>query len=328
MKKAVFLILSACLCAVVALAQDTTSGAAANQGQSASAMQSPDAVGNTIRGCLSGSSGNFTLTDQNGTQYRLVGDDTALTSKAGHEVEVNGTQNRSMETTNANGEEMARAGNNFQVSDVKDISSNCHTNPGSAAQPMNESTRPGDEANPKGTGTTEPPRPQLLAQAQQPASPAGTGEDQNTNSSGSMSSPTTSTSQSSQSVDSAPQQSNPPVSSQTPAAQNPPTNSNSQLGSTPANAVGTTPGEAERNAQAAQQGQLSTNPQTGVTTGRGVNNQGVNNPSQTVPPPNANPPQTNNNDQNKPLYERQATDIPWASHSGTTDQNSNVTPPR
>jgi hypothetical protein len=75
----------------------------------------------------------------------------------------------------------------------------------------------------------------------------------------------------------------PPVTSHTPAASNSPTESDSQGGSSPANQTDMTPGQANRDAQAARQGELNTNPKTGETTGRGVDNQGVNNPSQTNP---------------------------------------------
>ena len=131
----------------------------------------------------------------------------------------------------------------------------------------------------------------------------------------------------------------PPVTSQTPASATPPTTgatppestsatpaANSQVGTSPANNTGMTESQANHDAQAARQGELNTNPQTGEATGRGVNNQGVNNPSTTSPnavptsrnsaTTTSNTPPPNANEQNKPLYERQATDIPWASSSG------------
>jgi len=133
-------------------------------------------------------------------------------------------------------------------------------------------------------------------------------------------------------------QATPPVTSQTPATQSSPNqNATPQPGTSPANNTGMTESEANHDAQAARQGELNTNSQTGDTTGRGVNNQGVNNPSTTNPSavpsspnsatPSSTQPQSNANDQNKPLYERQATDIPWATHSGTDTGNTGTPAP-
>ena len=45
-----------------------------------------------IKGCLSGSNGGYTLTDDNGTQFFLSGDSTGLAPYVGKEVRVNGRQ--------------------------------------------------------------------------------------------------------------------------------------------------------------------------------------------------------------------------------------------
>ena len=45
----------------------------------------------TVEGCLSGSNGNFTLSDKNGTSYQLTGDTAKLSEHLGHEVKVTGT---------------------------------------------------------------------------------------------------------------------------------------------------------------------------------------------------------------------------------------------
>src|SRR5579859_5624676 len=44
-----------------------------------------------IEGCLSGSNGNYTLTDKNGTAYQLSGDTSKLADHVGHEVKITGT---------------------------------------------------------------------------------------------------------------------------------------------------------------------------------------------------------------------------------------------
>jgi hypothetical protein len=260
-----------------------------------------------IRGCLSGSAGNFTLTDQNGMQYKVLGDDSALGAKVGHEVEITGTENQSTEASSQSGETMEHASNSVQASNVREVASRCKMG-GAASEPSSDS----NGMNPKRTPeTTEPsqPRPQEMAMLLP--------QDSRQSSSGRP-------------------QTSPPVTSQTPATSTSPTNPNSQVKSSPANDTGMSESEANHDAQAARQGELNTNPQNGQTTGRGVNNQGVNNPAQTSP--NAVPdsrnstsesqptPQANANDPNQPLYERPATDVPGANHSSSNNGATTTTP--
>ncbi len=301
MKQAFWFGLSMLLAAGMAFAQDTSMQNPATSSQSSSTQST------VIRGCLSGSAGNFTLTDQNGMQYKVLGDDSALSAKVGHEVEISGTENQSTAAASQGGETTAHASNSVQASNVREVASRCKMGSSNGEQPASDS----NGMNPKGTPeTTEPSQPQpqemaMLLPQDLPQSSSGQ--------------PKTS----------------PPVTGQTPATSASPTNPNSQVGNSPANNTGMTESEANHDAQAARQGELNTNPQNGQTTGRGVNNQGVNNPKQTNP--NAVPdsrnstsgtatPQSNANDQNKPLYERQATDIPWASHSGSNSGTTTATP--
>src|ERR1041385_6535067 len=51
--------------------------------------------GNVIEGCLSGSAGNWTLTDQSGKTYQLSGDTSKLSDHVGHHVRLMGTDNSS-----------------------------------------------------------------------------------------------------------------------------------------------------------------------------------------------------------------------------------------
>ncbi len=53
----------------------------------------PTATGaqTTVQGCLSGSSGNYILTDKNGNTYQLTGDTSKLNEHVGHEVQIKGT---------------------------------------------------------------------------------------------------------------------------------------------------------------------------------------------------------------------------------------------
>src|SRR5215469_4755802 len=68
--------------------------AAAGQAEQ-SAKDAGQAVNNAtkmkVKGCLSGSDGNYTLTDNSGTAYQLSGDTSKLSSHVGHEIQVTGT---------------------------------------------------------------------------------------------------------------------------------------------------------------------------------------------------------------------------------------------
>src|SRR6185437_12738770 len=66
----------------------------------ANAQGSSSASGQTtVQGCLSGSNGNYTLTqDTTGTTYTLTGDTSQLQQHIGHEVQITGTTGNSSST--------------------------------------------------------------------------------------------------------------------------------------------------------------------------------------------------------------------------------------
>src|SRR5437879_6333081 len=84
MRKAVLLSAAITLCAGLALAQDTPSnGASGQNGTTTTTTQTTtdqSTSSNTIRGCLTGTSGNYMLTDATGISYKIKGDDFLLSS--------------------------------------------------------------------------------------------------------------------------------------------------------------------------------------------------------------------------------------------------------
>lgn len=102
-----------------AVAQDTTSG---SQGSTSSRAGAGGQV--TVEGCLSGSSGNFTLTDKNGTAYQLTGDSTKLSEHVGHEVKITGTS-ASADASGSQTSASGSAGQTLQVTSMKHISKTC-----------------------------------------------------------------------------------------------------------------------------------------------------------------------------------------------------------
>jgi|SRR4051812_43939369 len=130
-----FLLLSVLLLGLSwAIAQDTTTqpNSAAGSGQ----MSQSSANGETtVQGCLSGSSGSYTLSDKNGTTYQLTGDTAKLSDHVGHEVKVTGTSNSSASTTGSSGASGAASGGTgsqqtLQVTSVKHVSKTCQAGSG------------------------------------------------------------------------------------------------------------------------------------------------------------------------------------------------------
>ena len=123
------LLLGACW----AVAQDTTNPTSPDPSQNSPTSASSSQTGATtasgataVEGCLSGASGNYTLTDKNGVAYQLTGDTAKLSEHVGHQVKITGTSSSASPggdgtaagTTNANSPTL-------EVSSVKHISKTC-----------------------------------------------------------------------------------------------------------------------------------------------------------------------------------------------------------
>ena len=77
---------------------------AAQAGSSASAQTNTSASEMTVEGCLSGSAGNFTLTDNAGKSYLLQGDTSKLSDQVGHQVQIKGTKVATASATTPSGD--------------------------------------------------------------------------------------------------------------------------------------------------------------------------------------------------------------------------------
>ncbi len=97
-----------------------------------------DSSSASIEGCLSGSAGNWLLTDQTGKTWQLAGDTSKLSDHVGHQVRIVGSDNSGSGSTapggvggsNApasSGTGSAGTQPTFSVKKVKMISSTCST---------------------------------------------------------------------------------------------------------------------------------------------------------------------------------------------------------
>jgi hypothetical protein len=137
MKKTLFCLSVGVICSAMALAQDTTTPA---QSTTATAV---DSNASSIQGCLSGSDGNYTLTqDGTGTTYKLVGMEPQLKKHVGHEVAITGsaaTSAGSASSATDQGQVQpssgVASGNSLQVSNVKMISSQCSSSANDTQSP-------------------------------------------------------------------------------------------------------------------------------------------------------------------------------------------------
>src|ERR1700688_4716963 len=108
MRKAMLLSAAITLCAALALAQDTPSAGASSQNGSTTTSTTKttttdqSTAGNTIQGCLTGTSGNYMLTDATGVTYKVKGDDSQLSANVNKQVEVIGAAGSSASASASN----------------------------------------------------------------------------------------------------------------------------------------------------------------------------------------------------------------------------------
>ena len=136
MKKMFLLLSVGMLCFSVAWAQDSTPA-----GQSAASSSNTSAGMNTVQGCLSGTDGNYLLTeDGTGATYKLMGSDNMLKKHLGHEVAVTGqAANDSGSQASASDQGQAQpaaGGTTIQVSNVKMVAKQCRGSAGGSQSPQ------------------------------------------------------------------------------------------------------------------------------------------------------------------------------------------------
>ncbi len=323
-KKAFYLSSAVLLAGAMGVAQTSTGGSSQDQDSSMAGQ----AAGAQLRGCLTGSDGNYTLTDHSGSIYHLVGGAAQLQNSVGHEVEVTGTPDA--RRTGARDDTATNTASSFQVTSAREVGARCDH--GSASGTMNNNSHPMSEQPPTtdhqpkgapGEGVPPQPQPQTMAMLQQPgssdmggASSASAGQNSQNGAATGNGTPGTP----------------PPVTSQTPAGSQSPTNPNSQLGAGTASQTGAS--TAAGASGAGQTGTESsttagTNPagaetsMTGTTSSTGAAGTSTAGAGASATP---NSPQSTQNDANKPLYERQATDVPWANHSGSSTTTTTPQP--
>ena len=111
----------------------STTGSSQTETASSGQMGSSHANGHmTVEGCLSGSSGNYTLTDKNGSTYQLTGDTAKLSEHVGHEVKVMGTSSSAATSGDGTTTGTTGSGNSqsLEVSSVKHVSKTCQNTGG------------------------------------------------------------------------------------------------------------------------------------------------------------------------------------------------------
>jgi hypothetical protein len=114
--------------------------AQADQNQTSPSDQTPTAQGDmtptnsggntTVQGCLSGSDGNYMLTDKNGMTYQLTGDTAKLTDHVGHEIKVTGSKSDSAMAPSGGGTDTAASKQTLQVSSFKHVAKTCSSGGG------------------------------------------------------------------------------------------------------------------------------------------------------------------------------------------------------
>jgi hypothetical protein len=127
-----YLLLSALLLAA-SLAAAQNSPGQTNLSQTSPSQTTTGNTGSqtTVQGCLSASNGNYTLTDNNGNGFQVIGDAAKLSEAVGHEVKIAGNLNSASASSgggspsNLTGQTSSSSLEVIQASSVKPIAKTC-----------------------------------------------------------------------------------------------------------------------------------------------------------------------------------------------------------
>jgi Protein of unknown function (DUF5818) len=106
---------------------DQSSPAQAAPSQSTDSMSQMGSGAQTVQGCLSGTDGNYTLTDKNGNTYKLTSDSAKLSEHVGHEIQVTGSASGGSTASGSSSDSMSSGAGSqtIQVTSVKHIAKTC-----------------------------------------------------------------------------------------------------------------------------------------------------------------------------------------------------------
>jgi hypothetical protein len=124
------LLLSVLLCASWAIAQNSPSQTNSTQSTPTQAATGDTGSQTTVQGCLSGSDGNYTLTDKNGNSFQLKGDTAKLSEHVGHEIKITGALNSASASSGGGSNTMGQTGTasqqqTIEVSSMKHVAKTC-----------------------------------------------------------------------------------------------------------------------------------------------------------------------------------------------------------
>ena len=111
MKKVVLLLSALLLAATMAAAQAATQSHFAAPAANQTSANHSAATGSDLRGCLTGTKGDYMLVDHQGKEHKVVGNDHDLWNDTGHEVDITG--------------QPGSAKAPFHESEITDIASRC-----------------------------------------------------------------------------------------------------------------------------------------------------------------------------------------------------------
>jgi hypothetical protein len=100
------------------------------QAQESSQVGTAGSAQRSVQGCLQGSDGNYTITEQSGRTYSLLGNLSKLTAHIGHEVQITGTSGPGAIGSGLGSDATGIDQPILTVGQVKDISGACQTTGG------------------------------------------------------------------------------------------------------------------------------------------------------------------------------------------------------